>query len=362
MKKFRNFIVCLMAVSLILSVAGCNNSNKNGRKTKTKETAEESQTIEDEETTETTKDVHNKETAAPSEGSSTEPTTEPSEEITEGISVDADGNADLGFTQGLVLIDNIDYAFTKTTPDMIDVKGGYKSTPDYQGEDDSESKDRLFGVSYYDCNGNKVLFVRYDENGDVVRSEYKIYDDQGMLIKEENWSRDSYQDSYFATYEYDADGLLSIVHYGKASGYISNTSVFEYDEQGRVISKLNTITDSDDPNYKYEYTYNDDGSFKECYLGFSMISNELENSSEGYKLYNADGLITEYYTGKLDNQYVYYSYDENGRLVNEEDYSGDLFKGNTVYTYDEEGRLIQKDKYSASGNISYTMVYTIEEM
>lgn len=357
MKKFRNIIVCLMAVSLVLSAAGCNSSkSRDSRKKRTKET-EEAQTIETDESAETTINIHIEETTATSE----ETTTTPPEESSEGLFVDEDGYADLGFTQGLIEIADENYAFTGTSPDMIDVTGGYKSIADYQGEGDSEARDRLFGEYYYNSNGDLVLFCRYGEEGDLVHSEYYEYDDQNNLLVMQMWSRDSYQDSSFKAYDYNDDGSIAAFHYGKASGYISSTTVFEYDDQGRLISETGTVTDNDEPSYKYEYTYNDDGSYTKIYLGRNL-DGELANSSEGYDLYNADGLHTEYYTGPLSNDYTYYTYDENGRLIGDEDYSGSLFKGNTVYTYDEEGRMIQKDRYYSSGSLNYSIVFTIEEM
>lgn len=362
MKKFRNIIVCLMAVSMVLSAAGCNSKDSGKRKKKATDT-EETQTIATDETTETTINIHVDETTETSGENTVVTNEETTEETSEGITVDEDGNADLGFTQGLVYIDNIDLAFTKTTPDMIDVTGGYKSTPDYQGEDDEDgSNDRLLGESYFDSNGNKVLFIRYDKDGDVVRTEYKIYDEQGRLIKEENWSRDSYHDSGFRVFEYNDDGSIALWYAGKASGYITDTNVFEYDEQGRLISELDTLTESGYPNFKYEYAYNDDGSFNKYYLGWLSSDNEFKNSAEQYKLYNADGLLIEDYTGTLSNEYTYYSYDEYGRLIGDEDYRGKKFNGNSVYTYDEEGRLIQKDRYFSSGNLNYSIIYNIEEM
>lgn len=344
MKKIKNIVVYLVALSMVLSIAGCN--SEKSRKTRDRETtAESSEEVIEETTIETVETTESSET----------------EETAETVETNS-GEVDLGFTQGLIEIVDERYAFTGTTPDMIDVSGGYRSVADYQGEDDSESKDRLFGEYYYNSNGDEVLFCRYGEDGDLVHSEYYEYDDQNRLVTMEMWSRDSYQDSSFSAYEYNDDGSIALIHYGKASGYISSTTVFEYDEQGRVISEINNVPDGKHPNFKYEYTYNEDGSYTKCYLGWNMFDNELENNTENYTHFNADGFKTEFYPGSMENKYYYYTYDENGRLIEDQDYKGKTLKGYTVYTYDENGRLLQKDRYFSSGNINYSIVYSMEEM
>ena len=354
MKKIRNMVVYLVVLSMVMAVAGCNNSKS--RKTRDNDDSEETEIEEIEET----EDIEET-TTEPSEEVIEESIEESVEETSETTEIST-GEVDLGFTQGLIEVVDANYAFTGTTPDMIDVSGGYRSVADYQGEDDSESKDRLFGEYYYNSNGDEVLFCRYGEDGDLVHSEYYEYDDQNRLITMEMWSRDSYQDSSFSAYEYNSDGNISLIHYGKASGYISSTTVFEYDDQGKLISETNTAPDGEHPNFKYEYIYNDDGSYKKCYLGWNSFENELMNNSENYTLYDANGLEIEFYPGSMENKYVYYSYDENGRMIEYQDYKGKTLKGYTVYTYDENGRLLQSDRYFSSGNINYSLVFSIEDM
>ncbi len=365
MKKIRNTIACLIALSMMLAAAGCStNKAEEPKETITSTSVLGKEKKQDKassvETEASGKDVEESEDKAENEKEkeAKETSVASSKETTEASS----NKVDLGFTEGLIEIDNIENAFTKTSPDMLDLKGGYVSHPDYQGSDDKNgSKDRLLGETYYDSKGNIVLFCRYAEDGDLVRSECYVYDDQGRVQRIEKWSRDSYQDSYSESYEYGENGPIK-VSYGKASGYISTISVFEYDEKGRLLSETNSMSESGQPNYRYDYFYEEDGSYKRTYSGWSSLDKELKNSAEQYELYDSNGNIVEKYKGTVGNEYVYYTYDDKGLLSKDEDYKGKKIKGYSEYTYDEKGRMIQKDRYSASGKLSHSIVYNIQEL
>ena len=176
MKKIRNTIACLIALSMMLAAAGCStNKAEEPKETITSTSVLGKEKKQDKassvETEASGKDVEESEDKAENEKEkeAKETSVASSKETTEASS----NKVDLGFTEGLIEIDNIENAFTKTSPDMLDLKGGYVSHPDYQGSDDKNgSKDRLLGETYYDSKGKLKYDIVWTGNEKCTVTEY----------------------------------------------------------------------------------------------------------------------------------------------------------------------------------------------
>lgn len=217
----------------------------------------------------------------------------------------------------------------------------------------SASKKYSDDITYeYDENGNMILKVNIDEDGDVDRYTYK-YDENGNLISETHVGPDWYEYEY--TYNYDEKG-----------NRISEAAVFEdgdttygtysYDEDGNLISVV--YTDRNGVTTRENYCYNADNN---------KISEEISRSDgSGYKLsykYDENGNLVWKKTDYSSHYYVTeYTYDRNGNLLSaeESDDDGDM-ESYIDYTYDKNGNVLTEKGKNRYGKDAYQWTYTYDE-
>lgn len=203
----------------------------------------------------------------------------------------------------------------------------------------------------YDENGNMILKVNIDEDGDVDRYTYE-YDDNGNLISEKHVGPDWYEYQY--TYGYDENGNMLFEKNVYEDGDTSQNT-YQYDEKSNMISKVSINRDGDKSEYTYRYDENGN-----C---ISEVSIDGDGEIRDYSwTYDENGNMTSK-TRKFSGYtwYEEFAYDKNGNLLThkEENYDGEL-EIIAEYTYDKNGNVLSvtgKDDYDL-----YEWKYTYDRM
>ena len=183
-------------------------------------------------------------------------------------------------------------------------------------------------TAWYDGNGNRVIYNKYDESGrvtaqtDALGETVTLQYESGKTVTTDalgNKTTYYYDEQYRTTKVEYPDGTTKECAYNTA-GYLAKetnrvgvTTIYEYDAKGN-LTKVNRADGA-----VRSYTYN--------------INNQLTSITE------YDGSITKY------------TYDEKGRLIEEKDSRGYT----TKYSYDEANRPVSVT--DANGN---TSTYTYE--
>ena len=243
------------------------------------------------------------------------------------------------------------------TPDQLNLSGGYVSYCTYHDSDEDTERDQC----YYDSNGNLVLDCLYNEDGEMIHSDYFIYED-GRLAREELWDYSTDQNGSYKDYTYGPNGIERV---DTGYLYLNNGEVekyfeYEYDDLGRLIKITQHYTDSDKIYWYCDYTYETDGSYTTQVTSFDTLSQKMKESS-AYSIYSADDLLIEEKTGMLNEKNIY-TYDDNGVLQTKENYSGKTLDYTSYYEYDSEGRLVREYAINKRGDQIWENTYVIEDL
>lgn len=283
----------------------------------------------------------------------------------------------------------------------------------------SDKSGRIFNIfsnnnqkTIVDANGNKIDYLldngQYtfiEDQADVIIGEYAYNDEKLITSMDKSIEYDEnnrvkkvlYDNGSFINYTYDdknmtyyittSDGNKITITYNDALlpvEYIDEYGVkteISYDNHYRIISKnIN--------NEKTTYSYNPKGNIT------SLVSNNSENNlyynydqngniirekkGDNYTYYQYDNnkniLITASlksdYNGTIPNVYdpsldcfdtVYYTYDDQGRIIKEKD---DKNKYCNQYIYDNYGNIVKETTISTKNNKTTTTTtsYTYDDM
>lgn len=202
----------------------------------------------------------------------------------------------------------------------------------------------------YDENGNMILKVNIDEDGDVDRYTYE-YDENGNLVLQKHTGPDWYE--YEFTFGYDENGNMLFSKEEYEDGDKSQTT-YQYDENGNMISEVSIDRNGDKSEYTYKYDKNGN-----C---ISEVSIDGDGEIRDYSwTYDENGnKLTELSNFRSSTWYYEYTYDENGNLLveKEQDYDGNM-EVTAEYTYDKDGNLVTK-KWESYGD-SYEATYTYDK-
>ncbi|MDE6520624.1 MAG: hypothetical protein K2K91_09280 [Ruminococcus sp.] len=203
----------------------------------------------------------------------------------------------------------------------------YKQTVTASRDDDKETGAFQKVLNYYDEHDNMILSQRYilTEPEQAMRAEEYEYEN-GLLVSysghgnttEYEYNSDNnisteilYIDDEIykrADYTYE-NGRLSYIQHYDSDGEKECVSVYEYDEQDRVI--------------RIQKSYDDSES-------------EFMNSWKSYN-YDENGNISQEASGDKYNSFVYtYTYDENNRIISGKGYNKSNSGLNINYTYEYE--------------------------
>ncbi|MDE5778594.1 MAG: hypothetical protein K2I10_08870 [Lachnospiraceae bacterium] len=166
----------------------------------------------------------------------------------------------------------------------------------------------------YDEEGklNKILTF---ENGEYIKSDCCLYDDNGELLynytvydfsSEEDIEKGRMERD---AYEYNADGEVTVTHSYNEEGELSYDTKYEYDKLNRVVRIDNIYYFADEAHEYQTITYEGNREIRNYYL-------VKEDESE--KLYGAE--IKEF--------------DEEGRCIRQSAWENDIQTGYTTYEYE----------------------------
>lgn len=186
---------------------------------------------------------------------------------------------------------------------------------------------------------NEIFLVKKDGSG--VVSHY-FYNADNQISRANDVDAGGITPLYKYFYNY-TDGLLSEDYYTQWKDMGTWTDprdhkVYTYDEQGRLASAENTMT-----NRIQYYYYNEDG-----YLYQVVDMGKNYGSTEYDKTYSTA---------------TYLDFDANGNPAKLEHEDGLYASGNydETYTYDEQGRVTCKEAYRLDGTPKHKYEYTYDE-
>ena len=187
----------------------------------------------------------------------------------------------------------------------------------------------------------QILTQRYDSDGNwILRTDWNghkvcVYNDQGDVVSEEFYRNDGQHEN-------------------------THTYTYVYDEQGRVLERLEVCSEHISVNYSYEYTeqytYDDRGliTTKTIFSNYPAQMDSCYRADSQWR-YNENGdpvemveTTTETYMEKSNSVNTKtWEYDSEGRVVKTTDAlefvnDPESNRSTTVtYTYDSEGRLVR---------------------
>jgi len=283
-------------------------------------------------------------------------------------SLQSEGNADISKLVKKEI--RYDEYGTQTWKYTYDKKGLLiKEVCTYKSEDDKretvteytyDADGKILSNVYMEGGYSDYLYYLYDESGRLIETNSgedgqdsrltREYDEHGNVICERLW----YYGFVFETdyYKYYADGTLKkIEKYRKDETGLGEElrSSEEYDESGRVISRVEYAQENGEPVQMTKSTY-----------VYSAEDNTVTTT-----IYDAEDNITEV-TERMWNV-EFPEYDENGRLVSKKVYYGkttgdeaDFYYLDT-YEYDDAGNKVKETHqsyyYEDNGKIIYWKEY-----
>lgn len=200
----------------------------------------------------------------------------------------------------------------------------------------------------YNENGNKIRKTNYDGEETVMSWEVYEYNSDGKLIKLTLYSHPG---SYLLKesepskeevliewheFEYDAGGNNTKETYYNPDGSIDRWLKFEYDGKGLMIKETVCGNDgsTDYVSFWNEYEYDENGK---------KISRIVYNGPDG-----SFSSHTGYVYNELREQFQEVYYTKDGEIMGTSSYS---------YQYDDEGRITAEINYSPDGNVGYWLEY-----
>ena len=233
----------------------------------------------------------------------------------------------------------------------------------------------------YDRDGNTLTEIAYTNNGKIEhKSEYK-YNEKGLLVEETLINDEGFVDEK-KRYEYDEKDrqIKEFLIYLDES---FDTSVYKYNDSGKLIEKI-TTDDDGEPESNKEYKYEKDKLISETlYDAQGNILNQTthiydENGNETqvtrYEAkdettlrteytYNDEGKRTELLAYNSDNKLIIihlFKENEKGDLIElvEENQSG---KNTTAFTYDEKGNLTEQLETNKAGELNSRIIKKFDD-
>ena len=216
-------------------------------------------------------------------------------------------------------------------------------------------------MEQWDGSGTTEQKHTYDEYGNRIRSDNVSYggwqefsyDEWGHVLTQQNYNSAGTAGGKYV-YEYDDQGRMTSMCYYSANSSLFSQHTYVYQEDGRLSLEIEKYTDEE---YRYEYTYSEDGRTckVDCYLNNEPNGHETKN-------YNESGQEIESNSYQKDGSWAFRKtteYDAQGRVVLEWNYHSNELQADydVIYTYDENGLLVFKD---VSYYYGYGMTYEYE--
>lgn len=215
---------------------------------------------------------------------------------------------------------------------------------------------------------------RYDEHGDLIRTEEKYHKDEDVRTMKYDWEYDgdvpesvqivngSYKSSpYYLDHD---DGMLTSIYYkGDVKTYCSKA---EYDEEGRLTEEILFHMEGD---LRYTYEYDKDGRlvevrfFRRNHMPAGVKERDWNRWYTTEFTYGKKGALEEIVRTDGEDQQIYhaeYGYDSKGRLISKKDDDGNEIEcrydgkhlESATYTFVQGSETgTQECRYDKNGNL-----------
>ncbi len=201
-------------------------------------------------------------------------------------------------------------------------------------------------IETYEYTPNGLLLQSvavYPSSGREETTVFTYDDDRNLLSKittDKNGTEIAYIKQTFA------DGYLMTKTELENGSSREKTTVYSYDEQGRLWK----TESADETGVTETYTYHENGGYTVDWVG---------SSGNGSYLYDVSGNLLEIRDGdgELNEEHIY---DEKGRLLTTVHYSAEEATFAYQYEYDDDGNLLKRDYYSYD-ELQQTMIYEYDE-
>lgn len=205
-----------------------------------------------------------------------------------------------------------------------------------------------------DSSGNVRRLNGYDSSGKLAWYHIFDYNDLNQQSAVTAYDADGNQISYME-FPYDEEGrLLKRNDYYTETGEISGYSAFEYDEHGNIVKSTFCLLDGTPQNYDV-FEYNTDGlriasSRYECNKEGDYLSTSSEYNEQGNEAkttwYDVNGNVHGYYT---------YEYDSDGKRTRYNNCAVDgTIREYCLYLYDNDGSYIGEEYYNGDGSLQFS--------
>ncbi len=190
--------------------------------------------------------------------------------------------------------------------------------------------------------GSQYRLERYAPGNRYVRT----YDLEGRLLLSQRFLGEKLQSQ--TAYTYDAEGkLVKTEGFGYNEVYTTYLTEFFYDAAGNLTQKCEYTNEE----LQFAYIYDAQGRLVEGYGYFAGVSHTVY-------IYGVDGKLLRSETqrdGEISGGWQY-TYDQNGRLVREDQFrisNGKRIELTNSYVHDEQGRCVRYNLGGFQGEQSY---------
>ena len=243
-----------------------------------------------------------------------------------------------------------------------DPDGNYYSRSTWTYDDDNRLVSRTDSYRYDDYEESRTDYT-YDENGNLSlethsngnRVEYSN-DENGNCVEELGISSEGNVHRKVIN-EFDSQGRCTLKTYYNSDGSMDYKKSYEYDEHDRVICEIRTEEDGEDDKYVYKYDSDGERIRTESY------TNGVKDREYGYELDAQTGVRLKYFEhdfADVNTEHVY-TYDENGNIIRSDKYEFFELTEYTIYEYDSLGREINCERFNTKNGkrvYSETSSYT----
>ena len=222
----------------------------------------------------------------------------------------------------------------------------------------------------YDAQGRVVSSAQYDETGELCQRNIFIYDEEGRILRKGCFYGEGAPE-YATVYVYEGDRLIREDAYDEDE-FSCTEKAYEHDDAGHVIK---TVEYDEDGNVLYRTIdeYDENGR-----LAQRLREEPQEHDSRTFAYaYDEQGRkvkeLMYNFNGKLIAK-SYFTYDEDGQLVEQEDENLDTYR-RTTFDYDGEKcvkvSLFEKDgkelgwteyEYDDRGNVAVQKNFIRDEV
>ncbi len=270
----------------------------------------------------------------------------------------------------------------------------YGSRADNYFDDDNNLRVEVFYTEYgcvsitcltnYDENGNIVLELTYDSANKLSTITETNYDTDGNPVHKTNY--DVTRGKKVLYYEREINGNKEHTVYYTPNGNVESDSQATRNDQGYVISEVETDSSGQTYTWSYEYVFDEDGHmlketdsctetgnvyvYEKKWKDNKLVEeynsvNDIPSEKYVYK-YDSDGILVEqqnyYYDEYNETLYITSknTYDFNNHIETLESYTDNVLSSKSVTEYNSDGTIAKtvEQNYDSTGNVEYKRVET----